>query len=227
MKRYFALTLTSLVVLLSIVACNKSAQVVNYNNNGANTLLPLTPGNVWIYQDSVFDSTNLVSNVYTDSAYIGTTTVTSSAEPGVLFYNFVDSFGWFGPSGYLATTTDPYGNGYILQIDSLGGSPYVFFETATADATILGSSQDFSNPSCISTYTQYGFASSYNVNGYTCYRNIGTNVNCNSVTTETIVEYVCPGVGIVRIEDYAQDTSAAGSPLFLDYSQTLTQYIPK
>ena len=229
MKKYFALTLLSVSVLLFLVACNKNAVVVNNNNNNnnSNSLMPLKAGNIWIYQDSTWDSLHALPQVLTDTAYLSTATATSASEPGILFYNFVDYNGWFGPYAYFANASDQYGNSYLLAMDSIGTNPYTYFETAPSDGTLLGSSQDFSNPACLTTYQQFAFASTTVINGYTCYKNFITATNCNNVNVENQVEYVSPGVGIVRFEDWVQDTTLPNKPLYLNYSQTLTKYIPK
>ena len=228
MKKYLAFTLVSVFTILILTACSKNAVVLNNNNNNNNnnstTLLPLTAGNIWVYQDSAFSSANVVSQVITDSAYV---TSATTAASGIEFYNFVDPYGWFGPYGYFATASDQYGNNYILEMDSANTSPYTFFETASADQTLLGTGHDFTDPSCVVTYQQYGFASTTLVDGFTCYKNFITGTNCSNVNTENIVEYVSPGVGIVRVEDWEQDTTQASKPLYLSYSQTLTKYIPK
>ena len=195
-------------IAVSLAACSKG----NSSPDCGSCLIPLSAGNVWVYQDSVFDRPGVLNSTYVDSMTVSQSTTNLN---GLNYYGVQDPQGWFGPSGYLAV--NPI-NSAIFGLDSLNGDPFLFFGTALWDWTVLGVSSDFSNPVCIGTFTQYGFYNTANVEGYDCQVNIGYVVDCNNVTTEEIVYYVCPGVGVIRIEDYTTDRF---NNLFLDYSQTL------
>ena len=204
-----------LILLLPILAlaCSKM------NPGGLTTttgpsLWPLKAGYSWIYQDSVFSDTALTST-YLDTATITTQTETDPSS-GTVYYGISEYNGWFGTGGYVAV--DPY-NTTIDEWDSLN-YPYIFFQTGQYDGQFIGSGNDFSNPTCVKQSVQYGFATPTNINGYNCLKNIEYTVDCNNITTEVVVTYVCPGVGVVRMEDYMADSTRNYVP-FMDYSQTL------
>ncbi|HTJ10476.1 MAG TPA: hypothetical protein VL547_00545 [Dinghuibacter sp.] len=178
-------------------------------------LWPIQPGNRWIYQDSTFNGPSAFSGTYPD-----TVTITSSSVEagGLMYYGVSDPYGWFGANGYVAV--DPY-NTTILEMDDVNDYPYVFFALVPSDGYLIGTDQDFSNPTCVVTYSQYGQAWPVTVGAYSCYENVGYSVDCSGVTREVIVYYVSEGVGVVRIEDYVTDGTGA---LYLDYSQTLRSY---
>ena len=204
-----------LVILIVVMASCAKTSSTGFAVSGKTSLWPLKATNTFVYQDSAFDTNDTLLESYTDSAYVNSLTTVIS---GVTFYGFTDSLGWFGTGSYLAV--DPY-NTTIYSLDSLNSTPYIFFQEASADGTILGTSQDFSNPSCIGNITQYGFASTYSIAGYSCYRNILTETDCNNNTIYTVVLYIAPGAGLVRVEEYSQIPGAAGGSLYKDYSQTL------
>jgi hypothetical protein len=187
---------------------------------GANALWPLKAGNTWIYQDSVFTDSSLL-NSYPDTITIGTKTISDPSD-GLLFYalNDANQYGWFTTGSYIAV--DGY-NTTIYEYDSLSTSPYIFFQTSNMDGAVVGTGYDNSNLNCPSSSTQYGYATESVVAGYTCVKNVEYTTNCNNITTEAVVTYVSPSVGIVRIEDYAAD-STHNNNLFLDYSQTLKSF---
>lgn len=229
MKRYFDVSMLLFVLSFSIIACSKRAVVVNNNppiNGPGSNLFPFKAGNVWIYQDSLWDSTKAIAKMHTDTAYISSSTLNNSSVNGGLLYNFVDPHGVFG-SCYFGTTADQNGNGYILESDSPYVKSYIFFGMSTSDRIIIDSWQDPSNASCTYSYAQYAYSTPTLINGYNCYKNIITTTNCNNINTENFVEYVSPGVGVVRLENWAHDTTGVNKPLYLQYSQTLQKFIPK
>src|SRR6202012_4648400 len=124
-------------------------------------LIPLTPGNSWVYIDSSFNNNN--GGVF-DSTWQGTMTVSSTTTPlqsangyTVTFYQVADPTGWF-QNTYLAV--DPT-NSAVYGMDSANSSAYVLFGTSTSDGAVLGQSVDnTTNPNCALTYTLYGWASS-------------------------------------------------------------------
>jgi hypothetical protein len=207
-----ALPVSALVIALVLIfSCNKNSSS-GYPSFGPSSLWPLKQGNAWYYKDSVFTDSNL------SRTYLDTATLTSQVlqDPSGLFFVGVNNpNGWFGNS---FAAVDPY-NTTIYALDSLNGSPYVFFGTVSQDGTQIGTGTDFTNPSCPLTSTLYGFATMTTVNTYSCLKNIQYTTNCNNVNEEAIVTYVAPGVGIVRIEDYEMDTTK--NTLYLSYSQTL------
>ncbi|MFP5039653.1 hypothetical protein [Parasediminibacterium sp. JCM 36343] len=227
-KTLQALSFILAVLVLSMASCSKTnyvpiAPATDSTAYTGATLLPVKAGNKWVYKDSVFKSANVVDSTFADTAVITAKTATSSSLQGITFYNFCDSIGWFGKNAYLAPAIDQT-SGYIFQMDSANGLPYTLFQTATIDNQYLGKSNDFTTPTCIHVFLQYGFATKTVVNGFSCIRNITYYSDCSS--TEVIVQYVSPGVGIVRIEDY-EKTSSTNSTLYLSYSQTLQKFIPK
>jgi hypothetical protein len=217
--------LPSMLLLGAILtfSCHKITSPNNSNpGNSATALWPLGYGNVWYYNDSSFSDTSAVITTPT-AHYLDTISVITQGENsgGLYFYGLNNPNGWFGTGSYIAV--DPT-NTSVYEWDSLSGEPYyTFFETASQDGTYLGSGTDYTtNPACPITSTQYGFASTTTIGAYTCQANIIYTVNCNNVTIETTAYYLAPGVGPVRIEDYALDT--ATNQMYLDYSQTLTSY---
>ena len=229
MKKFLGFSTLLMVLIVTVVACSKKAVVVNnsYPSNGVGSnLFPFKAGNMWIYQDSTWDSTKALDKVFADTAYISTSTIGFSQANGGLLYNFVDPKGVFG-SCYFGTTSDLNGNGIIIELDYNNNYPYLFFGTATNGDSSLGTWKDASNASCTLSNQQFAFANPIKINGYNCYKNVITTSNCNNINTENFVEYVSPGVGIVRLENWKQDTTGINKPLYLEYSQTLQQYIPK
>jgi len=215
MKR-FAIIFSAFFILI-MAACTKTS--TNSNNiNSSTSLLPLKAGNYWIYQDSSFDASGNLQVSAHDSTFINKNTTSVS---GVTFYGITDSIGWFGTGGYV--TVDP-SNTYLYGLDSLNAPNYLFFALAPGDGYLIGSSTDYSNPACLGTYALYGFASTYKVNGYTCYRSYGYYKDCNNNILNAYIYYVCPGVGIVRIEDYLANPNVNTNTLYMDYSQTLQSY---
>lgn len=183
-------------------------------------LVPVVPGNYWIYQDSVFNQNNLgvFENTYRDSMYVTSTSAELTGTNGVVvFYQLADTGGWFGDS-FMGL--DP-SNTVLYGLDSLNGTAYIEFGTSSQDGASLGSDVDnTTNPACPVTYTLYGYATTTVINGHTCLKNVQTTVNCNTFTLEQINTYVAPGVGVVRIEDYEADSTL--THLNLSFTQTLT-----
>ncbi len=214
MKKVFFLIFP---VLVFIWGCSKTSSTTSAGSNSTTSILPLKAGNSWIYQDSIFNTDGTVGEVYADSTYINSQITSRS---GVTFYGITDSLGWFGTSSLLAvdpTNTTIYG---LDSINSLN-SPYLIFALTPSDGYLIGTSQDFSNASCIGLDALYGFASTYSVASYTCYKNIEYIKDCNGNITYTTVSYYSPGVGLVRVEEYSPVPGSTTNALYLDYSQTL------
>jgi hypothetical protein len=205
-------SLLFLVVPILAISCAKMNS--GYTSAPGPSLWPLKAGNSWIYQDSLFTDTAFTS------AYLDTATITAQTQTdqyGTIYYGISEYNGWFGTGGYVAV--DPY-NTTIYEVDSLNKSPYIFFETAQYDGQFLGSGYDFSDINCTKKLSQYGLVTTTSINGFNCLKNIEYTVDCNNITTEAVVTYVSPGVGVVRMEDYMADSSR-NNTLFMDYSQTL------
>ncbi|MDE3144770.1 MAG: hypothetical protein KGL19_11485 [Bacteroidota bacterium] len=216
MKRI--LFFTTIISILVLAGCAKN---ISNNNtaNSANSLWPLKQGNNWVYQDSIYDSTGAVLQTYSDSTFISANTLNNS---GITFFAYNDSLGWFGAQSYIAvdaTNTSLYG-----LDSSTAVSPYLFFQSASYDGYVIGSNQDYSNPACIGVDNLYGYASTYNINGYTCYKSSDNITDCNGNVIYADVYYVSPGVGVVRIEEYSPVPNSTTNALYLDYSQTLMSY---
>jgi hypothetical protein len=205
-----------LLLVLSVIILGISCTKLSSNSagNSGPLLWPLKAGDSWVYQDSLFNNTSFDST-YRDTATINTQTETD--QYGTVYYGITEPNGWFGTGSFVAV--DPY-NTTIYETDSLSNSPYIFFQTVQQDGQFIGSGYDFSNPACAKQSSQYGLATPTNVNGYSCLENIEYTVDCNNITQEAVVTYISPGVGVVRMEDYAAD-STRNNALFLDYSQTL------
>jgi hypothetical protein len=214
MKSWTVVAIT--LLFITIVACTKTVNPIVPNNPNTSSLFPIKQGNNWIYQDSVFDATQNLINSYTDSMFIKNTTVTNN---GIVFTALNDSLGWFGSKGFIALSSN---NQNIYALDSANApNPYVFFASSSVDGALIGSSQDFSNPSCIKQDQLYGFATSYNIAGYNCYKNISLVKDCNGIILYTNLAYVSPGVGMVRIENYIVVPGSSSNTLYRNFSQTL------
>lgn len=186
-------------------------------------LIPLTPGNSWVYLDSSFDNNNggVFDKTWQGTMTVGSTTTSLQGSNGgeVVFYQVSDTAGWF-LNTFLAV--DPT-NTAVYGLDSASGGAYVLFGTSTTDGAELGQSVDTAGTNgCSLTYTLYGWSSSVVINGHTCLHNVQTTVNCNNFTTEQINTYIAPGVGVVRIEDYESDSTK--THLNKSYTQTLSTY---
>lgn len=201
----------SFIVFL-VVSCQKNS--AGFDQGGKTSIWPIKTGNTWIYKDSVFNDT-AVTNIYLDTATIGSPYVV--AGNGQVMWPITEQNGWFGSGSYVGV--DPY-NSTVYEIDSTTNIPYIFFGLVDQDGELIGTGNDYSNPTCPNTFTQYGFISTSNVAGYSCVKNILYTTNCSNINTEAVVIYLSPGVGIVRIEDYESDSVATGN-LHLSYSQTL------
>jgi len=203
-------------IILSIVvfmACSKSTDN-GVSVSSSSSLWPLKTGNTFIYQDTAFDASGNVLESYKDSAFI--TNLTTSVE-GTPFFQINDSLGWFGTGSYVGVGG---ANTSLFGLDSLNAAPYIFFSEAPYDSYLIGSSQDFSNPTCVSLDALYGFLTTYNVKGYTCYKSVEDITDCNNNITYAVVYYISPGYGVVRIEEYSPNPNSTNT-LYLDYSQTL------
>jgi hypothetical protein len=203
-----------ITLIISIIGISCSKPNVTNPETTKTSLWPLKFGNTWIYTDSVFTDSSLTA-AYPDTAVILKNTLNDGA--GNIYFELSNPNGWFGSGSYFSV--DP-SNTIINGFDSASNSSYLFFQIANQDGTLVGSGNDFTNPACPVQENQYGFLSTTTVKGYGCYKNIEINSNCNGVTLETIVSYVAPGVGVVRIEDYVAD-STKNNALYMDYSQTL------
>jgi hypothetical protein len=205
--------LTSAVVFVCflVMSCSKHSSGPN-PGSGAQSLFPLTQGNVWYYADSAF------SDSVVTAAYLDTMTVTKNTyedQTGTIYLELNDPYGWFDGS-YISV--DP-SNDAIYEVDSPYFSPYTFFAVAQTDGQTIGTGTDFTNPSCPLYTTQYGWVTPVNINGFSCLENLEYTTDCNNNPQEEIVSYVAEGTGVVRIVHYLPDSTAG--PLYEDYSQTL------
>jgi len=206
--------LCSIILIIIILGTSCSKPNVTNPETTKTSLWPLKYGNNWIYTDSVFTDSALTQN-YPDTAIVLKNTISDGS--GNIYFEVYDPIGWFGSGAYFSV--DP-SNTFINGYDSASNISYLFFQVTGQDGVLVGNGTDFTNPSCPVQDYQYGFASPTTIKGYSCFKNIETNTNCNGVTLETIITYVSQGVGVVRIEDYVAD-STKNNALYLDYSQTL------
>lgn len=226
MKKIILIAVVASIVMAG-VACSKRATVINNDNvvvNNGPYLLPLTPGNQWIYIDSVFDSTGKATEIYADTATLTNQKIVLSDYPTIPFYGMYNPNGWFGARTLFAIEST---NTYIYQMDSVSKTPYIFYKLSSSDNNLLGTSTDASNPACITNFAQYGFATPKLVNGYSCTRNVASSKNCKNVITQVAAYYVCANVGIVRLEGYVINKASPTQDLYLQFSQTLQKFIPK
>ena len=227
MKKYFALFIASITLILSVVACKKNAQVVNLNsyNTSSTALLPLKVGDIWIYQDSTYDTTNTLKSVIIDTAQVQNQSIVYS--DGVPFWQITETdtsgYGFFGNIFYT-NHPNSYNSPTIYATDT-SYKVYFIWGTPTADgAQLTQTSTDFSNLSCGITGNNYGFTTSYTINGYTnCYKNLYQEQSCKGITSE--VSYFSAGTGLVRYEIWVE--YAGSSTPHMIYSQTLTKFIVK
>jgi len=216
-----------LFLVVFSVSCKKEATVVsNVPTYGNSNLWAIKAGNIWIYQDSIFKAGDTLINAFTDTVYMTSKTATSPDASGITFYGLNDSLGWFGRNAYIATPLDQ-STGYILVIDSLGRSPYIFFLTASYDNQLLVSSRITIDSTCTGTDRQYGFTTPTTINGYSCIKNIEIISDCSLNVVEKIITYVSSGVGLVRIEYYKKVPNTNNGSIYLRFSQTLKKFLPK
>jgi hypothetical protein len=214
-KHFHRLLLLSFAVLIVSIIGQSCAKSNTTNPETLKTSLwPLKFGNTWVYTDSLF-SDSALTTTYLDTAVI---LHQNFADPtGLLYFEISDPNGWFGTGNYLAV--DP-SNTMIYDYDSVNAGTYLLFGIPNQDGTIVGSGTDFTNPTCPLQENIYGFVSTVNVDGYTCYQNIEYNTDCHGVVQETIIIYVAVGAGVVRIEDYLANPNNNNTQ-YLQYSQTL------
>lgn len=213
MKRLFAFIVFVGAVAV-VVSCNKTSGP--NAGHGPNALFPLTAGDTWYYQDSVFSDSGLIV-AYPDTMMVNTLRLDDNY--GNRYTGVTNPNGWFNGSYILV---DP-GNTTVSEVDSPAFSPYTFFQTVGQDGPI-GRGADYSNPGCPIYSIQYGYASPVTVAGYSCLKNAEVVSDCNNVIREEIISYLSPGIGVVRIEDYLSD-STHNNTLYEDYSQTLTNKV--
>jgi hypothetical protein len=211
MKRLFAFVVI-VASVSAVVSCNKHSSGPDAGH-GPNALFPLTAGDTWYYQDSVFND-SMLTGVSPDTVTINSQRVTDNA--GNVYVGITNPRGWFNGSYILV---DP-SNTTVSEVDSPAFSPYIFFEAVGQDG-VIGTGADYSNPGCPIQSIQYGYATPVSVAGYSCLKNAEVVSDCNNVIKEEVISYLSPGVGVVRIEDYVSD-STSGNKLYKDYSQTLT-----
>ncbi len=225
MKKYFVLIITSISLTLTIIACKKDAQVVNVNSNNISStaLLPLTVGNKWYYQDSTFDTTTYaIKSDLTDSVVVINNTVTVQGDP---YWAVVesDSTGCFGYWGYFTNYAESNNLFDIIGLDS-SYNRYLFWGGSSSDGyQLLKTYTGYTSLSCAFIQNTYGFVTNYNVNGYTCQKNLIQVQDCKGTTS--YVTYVSAGVGVVRYEMWQQNNGGTKSAIL--YSQTLTRFVHK
>lgn len=214
MNRVYIIVLLFAVLL----SCSKISSSTSTNTPTV-PLLPLKIGNTWIYQDSTSNTSGSLLQNYADTV---TATGQTATISGVSFYSVNNPGGYFGTNSSLAL--DP-SNLAIYRLDNLNlyVSPTIFFEITPTDNYLIGTGLDTTNSYCTGTYYAYGFAGTYNINGYSCYKNIDYEKDCLGNIISQNVFYVCPNVGIVRIESYLPVTSGSFN-LYLKFSQTLKSY---
>jgi len=213
MKKFIAFCL--IVACVMTISCNKNSSGPDAGH-GASSLFPLTAGDMWYYQDSVFSDTGLVE---TDHDTMTVNSQRLQDNFGTTYVGITNPGGWF-QGCYIQV--DP-SNTTVYEVDSPAYSPYTFFQAVSQDGPI-GTGADYSNPGCPIQSIQYGYAAPVTVAGYSCLKNAEVVTDCNNVIREEIFSYLSPGVGVVRIEDYVAD-STNGNKLYQDYSQTLTNKI--
>ncbi|GGA92316.1 hypothetical protein [Puia dinghuensis] len=213
MKRSLTFILIAVVSVLA-VACHKNSSGPSAGY-GPNSLFPLTAGDTWYYTDSSFNDTAF-AGAYKDTM-VATKNTYQDPSTGTIFLGVNNPNGWFVGS-YIAV--DP-ANTAVYEVDSPAFSPYTFFQTVSQDGQV-GTGSDYSNPTCVVTSVQYGYANPVSVYGYQCYRNAEVITDCHSITLEEVDTYLSPGVGVVRIVDYKTDTVGGANIFYEDYSQTLT-----
>jgi len=213
MKRLFVFFL----IVLSVIAfaCSKKSSGPDAGH-GPNALFPLVAGDTWYYQDSVFNDSALIV-AYPDTMAVNSQRVQDNM--GNRYVGLTNPNGWFNGSYILV---DP-ANTTVTEADSPAFSPYTFFQAVGQDGPI-GTGADYSNPGCPIQSIQYGYAMPVTIAGYSCLKNAEVVSDCNNVIREEVISYLSPGVGVVRIEDYAAD-STHGNKLYEDYSQTLTNKV--
>ena len=198
-------------------ACTKTVDNNAAQNNSA-SLWPLKTGNVWVYQDSSFDANGNTIDSYSDSSFISNQTTNSN---GITLYAYNDALGWFGASGYVGVDGS---NNTLSSMDSINTSSYLFFSWTPSGGILNDSTGEFSNSNSAESDMLYGFKTTFNINGYTCYKNLENVTDVDGNVIYANVYYVSPGIGVVRIEEYSLNPNSPTYSLYLDYSQTLKSY---
>jgi hypothetical protein len=112
MKRYVVFFLIASTMIVIVSSCSKHSSGPDAGH-GPNSLFPLTAGDTWYYQDSVFNDSALVV------AYPDTMTVNSQRVQGANldFVGLTNPYGWFSGSYILV---DP-SNTTVLEVDDRYG----------------------------------------------------------------------------------------------------------
>jgi hypothetical protein len=216
MKRSFVLILFVSIVSLSLfsVACHKNSSGPNAGY-GPNSLFPLTAGDTWYFQDSAFSDSGQ-QGTYLDTL-VATKNTWTDPGTGTIFLGLQDGpYGWFD-SSFIAVDPNNYA---VYESDPPNYQPYVLFQTVSQDGAI-GSGGDYSNPACVISSTQYGYAAPVSIYGYQAYKNVEVIKDCNNIVVEEVVSYLSPGVGPVRLEDWRTDTTGGKNIFYENFSATL------
>ena len=109
-------------------------------------------------------------------------------------------------------------------MDDINASSYLFFSLTPPNGFLNGSNTDSFVSSDAESDALYGFNTTFNINGFTCYKNLENIADADGNVIYANVYYVSPGIGVVRIEEYSPNPNSTTNALYLDYSQTLKSY---
>jgi hypothetical protein len=182
----------SVLMISLFFACSKS----NNNNSTpptkSNGLMPLSVGNFWEYNKTIYDSNGVVIGTTLDEIdiieQVGVSGITYYEESWASFPKNVGSF-------FVNADTNT-----LVKYDS--AIQYTFFKRVQTDSTAVDSWSDTVTSRCKGHNYLYAFTDSTNISGFNCLRNVIYVNDCAGFNFEKWVYYLQPGLGLVRIQHY-------------------------
>jgi|GEM_PF-6144328 hypothetical protein len=198
--------------VLIFFACSKPGSGSGTGPSSPPGVLPLAPGDNWIYSKTIYDSGGQsVDTVGADTLEI----VSQLSINGITYYQiFWSSFFSFNPSFFINKDSNT-----LVKVDS--GFQYSFFARVTTDSLLVQSWPD-TGGRCPGHNDLYAFTPYWNIDGHPqCLKNTVLVTDCTGETFEKWVYYLQPRLGFVRIEDSLIQSNGT---FYLRWADDLQQY---
>lgn len=167
------------------------------SNSSSSPLMPLTVGNRWHF--NIYTYSDSASMIYTATSVSSSVTDTISYN-GHIYYKYSDTTN--KPIAYRNAD-----NNTVEQYDGIN-PPSIAYKRVSKDSDAVNG-------------TFYGVTTLQDVNDVNCIRN--TSVIINGLTRDSINNFICPGIGLVRTEHWYKN-AANNFGYYLLTRQDLTSY---
>ena len=167
------------------------------SSSSSSPLLPLTIGNRWHF--NIYTFSDSASTFYTITSVSGSITDTISYN-GHVYYKYSDS-----TIKFIAYRNSD--NNMVEQYDSIN-APSIAYKRVSKDSDAINA-------------TFYGVTTLVNINDVNCIRN--TSVIINGLIRDSINNFICPGIGLVRNEHWYRN-AANNFGYYLLTRKDLTSY---